>query len=64
MRYLRSFSLSRWDHVVGDDRRTASGLAVGLALTWWVRRSWLLSLAVALVLVVSVLREAARRPCA
>ena len=64
MRYVRSFVLFLWDYIVGDDWRAAAGLAVGLAVTWWVGRWWVLPLAVALVLVVSVMREAVRSPSA
>jgi hypothetical protein len=50
-----------WEFVIGDDWRIAAGVAVALALTavfeWW----WLLPLAVAALLALSVLRFAARR---
>ena len=50
-----------WDFVIGDDWRIAAGVAVALALTaafeWW----WLLPLAVAALLGLSVARYAARR---
>ena len=50
-----------WDFVIGDDWRIAAGVVVALALTaafeWW----WLLPLAVAALLGLSVARYAARR---
>jgi hypothetical protein len=50
-----------WEFVIGDDWRIAAGVAIALALTavleWW----WLLPLAVAGLLALSVLRFAARR---
>ena len=55
---MRTFALFLWDFVVGDDWRIAAGVAVALALTatfeWW----WLLPLAVAGLLTVSVSRAA------
>jgi hypothetical protein len=63
MKYVRSFVLFWWNFIVGDDWRVALGLAIALAATWALERSghdvwWLLPVAVALVLVGSVLREA------
>jgi len=63
MRHLRSFGAFWWDFVVGDDWRVAAGLAVALALTWLLERAdvtawWLLPVAVGLLLVESVRREA------
>jgi hypothetical protein len=63
MRYVRSFVRFWWDFVVGDDWRVAAGLAVALALTWVLEDAgvsawWLLPLAVTVVLVESVRREA------
>ena len=63
MRYVRSFGLFWWDFVVGDDRRTAAGLAVAIAVTWLLTREdvnawWLLPVAVALLLADSLRREA------
>jgi hypothetical protein len=62
MRYIRSFGLFWWDYIVGDDWRVAAGLAVAFGLTWLLARNgiaawWLLPLAVAVLLVGSVLRE-------
>jgi hypothetical protein len=66
MRYLRSFVRFWWDFIVGDDWRVASGLAVALALTWLLAHHgvaawWVLPVAVPLVLVDSVRREARDR---
>ena len=63
MKYIRSFGLFWWDFVVGDDWRVAIGLAIAFALTWFLEHEgvlawWLLRLAVALLLVESVRREA------
>jgi hypothetical protein len=63
MNHVRAFGLFWWNFVVGDDRRVAVGVAVALAVTWLLGRAnvaawWLLPLAVGLVLVESVLREA------
>jgi hypothetical protein len=53
---VRAIALFVWDFVVGDDWRIAVGVAVALAVTaaveWW----WLLPLAVAALLAVSVAR--------
>jgi hypothetical protein len=63
VKYLRSFVRFWWNFVVGDDWRVAAGLAVALALTWFLEHEgvtawWLLPVAVALILVRSVWREA------
>ena len=65
MRYLRSFARFWWDFVVGDDWRVAAGVAVALGLTRLLTALdanpwWLLPLAVALLLLASVRRAAAR----
>ena len=65
MRYFRSFGRFWWNFIVGDDWRVAAGVAVALALTWFLTHAgvnawWLLPAAVALVLADS-LRRAARR---
>jgi hypothetical protein len=62
MRYIRSFGLFWWDYIVGDDWRVAAGLAVAFGLTWLLAHNgiaawWLLPVAVAVLLVGSVLRE-------
>jgi hypothetical protein len=58
---LRSFGRFWYDFVVGDDWRVALGVAVALAATWGLTRSgvnawWLLPLAVALLLGLSLAR--------
>ncbi|WP_042424130.1 hypothetical protein [Streptacidiphilus anmyonensis] len=65
---LRSFGRFWYDFVVGDDWRVAVGVAVALAATWGLTRSgvnawWLVPIAVALLLGLSLLRVArAARP--
>ena len=63
MRYVVAFGRFWWNFIVGDDWRVAAGLAVALAGTWalahhGVNAWWLLPIAVALLLVSSVLRQA------
>jgi hypothetical protein len=63
MRYVRSFVRFWWDFIVGDDWRVAAGLAVAFALTWLLTHHgvtawWVLPVAVPLLLVESVRREA------
>jgi hypothetical protein len=63
VKYIRSFGLFWWNFIVGDDWRVAAGLAVAFGATWLlthhgVNAWWLLPVAVALLLVASVLREA------
>jgi hypothetical protein len=65
MRYVRSFGRFWWDFVVGDDWVVAAGLAVALALTWFLVHQdlnpwWLLPPAIAVILADS-LRRATRR---
>ncbi len=54
---MRTLALFVWDFVVGDDWRIAAGVVGALAVTaavgWW----WLLPLAVAGLLAVSVSRR-------
>ena len=62
MTYLRSFARFWWDFVVGDDWTVAAGIAVALGLTSLlthrdVNTWWLLPLAVALLLVLSLWRS-------
>jgi hypothetical protein len=64
MTALRRFGTFWWDFVVGDDWRVAAGVVVALAVTAAVAATgapawWLLPLAVALLLYVS-LRRAVR----
>jgi hypothetical protein len=61
--FVKAFGLFWWNYIVGDDWRAAAGIAVGLALTWLLTDQgiavwWLLPLAIALILVQSVRREA------
>jgi len=63
MKYVAAFGRFWWDFIVGDDWRVAVGLAVSLALVWFLAHKgvnawWLLPVAVALLLVESVRREA------
>ena len=63
MRHVRGFLRFWWDFVVGDDWRVAVGLAIAIAVTWELEQAgiaawWVLPLAVALLLVTSVRREA------
>jgi hypothetical protein len=63
MTHLRSFGRFWWNFIVGDDWRVAVGLAVAFGLTWLLEHYdvpawWLLPVAVALLLVGSVWREA------
>jgi hypothetical protein len=63
VRFVKAFGLFWWNYIVGDDWRAAAGIAVGLALTWVLTDQgvtvwWLLPLAIALILVQSVRREA------
>ena len=62
MKYVTSFIRFWWNFIVGDDWRVAVGLAAALGGTWvlahhGVNAWWLLPLAVALLLVGSVVRE-------
>ncbi|HKC28863.1 MAG TPA: hypothetical protein VKB75_12700 [Jatrophihabitans sp.] len=59
MRRLKAFGHFWYDFVVGDDWRIAAVVAVALAITWGLSRStphtwWVMPLAVAIVLPVSV----------
>ena len=63
MRYVFAFVRFWWDFIVGDDWRVAAGLLVAFVLTWVLAHHevaawWVLPLAVALLLVGSVAREA------
>ena len=65
MKYLRAFGLFWWDFVVGDDWRAAAGVVLALAATAalvaaGVNAWWLMPLAVAVVLGLSLRREALR----
>jgi hypothetical protein len=61
MTHVRAVARFWWSFVVGDDWRSAAGLAIALVGTWALTRSgldvwWVLPTAVALVLVASVRR--------
>ena len=63
---LRTFALSVWEFVVGDDWRTALAVVVALAATDLISNAgvpswWVLPTAVTVVLGYSLSREAKRR---
>jgi hypothetical protein len=58
MSRIAAFGRFWWDFVVGDDWVAAAGVVVGLALTAALEAWWVLPLAVAVVLVVSLARAA------
>ncbi len=65
MRYLRAFGRFWYGFIVGDDWRVAVGVALALLLTWLLTRAnvnawWLMPLAVAGLLWLSVARETRR----
>jgi hydrogenase/urease accessory protein HupE len=65
MRRLRAFGRFWWDFVVGDDPLTAAGIVVAIGLTAALEAAgvsawWLMPLAVAAVLGLSLRREARR----
>jgi hypothetical protein len=53
-----SFGRFWWDFVVGDDWVAAAGVIAGLALTAALAAWWVLPIAVAIVLTMSVFRAA------
>jgi hypothetical protein len=62
VKYVKAFARFWWNFVVGDDWRVAAGVALALILTWLLAEEgvnawWLLPLAVALLLAVSLRRE-------
>jgi hypothetical protein len=59
MSRIAAFGRFWWDFVVGDDWVAAAGVIVGLALTAVLAAWWVLPVAVAIVLTMSVLRAAA-----
>jgi len=61
VKQVKAFGLFWWNFVVGDDWRVAVGVVIGLGLAALVEAWWVLPLAVAVVLAVS-LRRAARSP--
>jgi hypothetical protein len=65
VRRLRAFGRFWWDFVVGDDPVTAAGIVLAIALTAALEAAgvsawWLMPLAVAAVLGLSLRREARR----
>jgi hypothetical protein len=58
MSRVAAFGRFWWDFVVGDDWVAAAGVIAGLALTAALAAWWLLPIAVAIVLTLSVLRAA------
>jgi hypothetical protein len=61
MSRVRAFGAFLWDFVVGDDWRIAAGVVVALGLTALIAGTtvaawWIMPVAVALVLAVSVIR--------
>jgi hypothetical protein len=58
MTRLRSFGRFWWDFVVGDDWRAALGIAVAIGITAAIGSWWFLPPAVAVVLALSLRREA------
>ncbi len=60
MSRIAAFGRFWWDFVVGDDWVAAAGVIAGLALTAALAAWWVLPIAVAIVLTMSVLRAAHR----
>ena len=63
MSRIRAFGRFWWDFVVGDDWRAAAGVALGIGITAAIAAAdvaawWFLPLAVAVVLWLSLRREA------
>jgi hypothetical protein len=58
MSHLVAFGRFWWNFVVGDDWVAAAGVIAGLALAAATSAWWVLPIAVAVVLTMSVLREA------
>jgi hypothetical protein len=58
MSRIAAFGRFWWDFVVGDDWVAAAGVIAGLALTVALGAWWVLPIAVAIVLTMSVLRAA------
>ena len=56
MSHLAAFGRFWWDFVVGDDWVAAAGVIAGLALTALLTAWWVLPIAVAIVLTMSLLR--------
>lgn len=59
MNRIAAFGRFWWEFIVGDDWVAAAGVAIGLAITAALASWWVLPIAVAVVLVVSLARAAA-----
>jgi hypothetical protein len=60
MSRIAAFGRFWWDFVVGDDWVAAAGVIAGLALTAALAAWWVMPIVVAIVLTMSLLREASR----
>jgi len=60
MKRIASFGRSWWEFVVGDDWRAAAGIVVAIGITAAIGSWWFLPHAVALVLALSLRREATK----
>jgi hypothetical protein len=60
MKHVAAFGRFWWNFIVGDDWMSAVGVVLGLALTAVLEAWWVLPIAVAVVLTLSVVR--ATRP--
>ena len=60
MKFVRNFGRFWWDFVVGDDWRAAAGIVVAIGITAAIGSWWILPPAVALVLALSLWREATK----
>ncbi|HEY8724070.1 MAG TPA: hypothetical protein VIL92_09465 [Gaiellaceae bacterium] len=60
MSYIAAFGRFWWNFVVGDDWVAAAGVIAGLGLTAALAAWWVLPIAVAIVLTVSVVRATSR----
>jgi hypothetical protein len=58
MKHIAAFGRFWWNFVVGDDWVVAVAVIAGLALTAVLAAWWVMPIAVAIVLTMSVLREA------
>ena len=58
IRFAKGFGRFWWDFVVGDDWVAAAGVVAGLAITAALGAWWVMPIAVAIVLTMSVLRAA------
>jgi hypothetical protein len=56
VKHLAAFGRFWWDFIVGDDWLSAAGVAIGLGITGALEAWWVLPIAVALVLTLSLVR--------